>query len=305
MNKYLYMETQKNIKVAERIMRLVLAVFVFLGGLFWTASLWSIALFIVASILTITAFLGYCPLYTMIGKRIPKEEAYFKTKTLFQTGILLASILLVGGYASYFFTKKIFIEDFSVMNDSYKQTLFQTGQENREASIKNYESLVVVFSHFQEKYTTYRPFVLRNDDQFISDMEMIANLIQDLRLEIQSGTLKNAHMELEKIRPITQEMLKRNGFSLLSVALVDFHDAMEMVLDPANVGDVEGVVSAYSRADSALRVVEEIVNDEEIQSIRTNLEVLKESAEKKNAEVLPKQASDLKSSFVKVYLVRG
>jgi len=64
-------------------------------------------------------------------------------------------------------------------------------------------------------------------------------------------------------------------------------------------------VSAYSRADSALRVVEEIVNDEEIQSIRTNLEVLKESAEKKNAEVLPKQASDLKSSFVKVYLVRG
>jgi len=305
MNKYLYMETQKNIKVAERIMRLVLAVFVFLGGLFWTASLWSIALFIVASILTITAFLGYCPLYTMIGKRIPKEEACFKTKTLLQTGILLVSILLVGGYASYFFTKKIFIEDFSVMNDSYKQTLFQTGQENREASIKNYESLVVVFSHFQEKYTTYRPFVLRNDDQFISDMEMIANLIRDLRLEVQSGNLKNAHIELEKIRPITQEMLKRNGFSLLSVALVDFHDAMEMVLDPANVGDADGVVSAYSRADSALQVVEEIVNDEEIQSIRTNLEVLKESAEKKNAEVLPKQASDLKSSFVKVYLVRG
>ena len=54
---------------------------------------------------------------------------------------------------------------------------------------------------------------------------------------VHTGDLHEAHLELEKVRPVFQEMFKRNGFSLLSVALVDFHDAMEVMLDAANAKD--------------------------------------------------------------------
>lgn len=92
---------------------------------------------------------------------------------------------------------------------------------------------------------------------------------------------------------------------MLSIALVDFHDLMEQVLDPANAKDAVGVISAYPQANIALQTVEEIANDGEIQAIRANLEAIFKLAQEKNIEALPAKASELKSSFVKVYLVRG
>jgi hypothetical protein len=41
-----------------------------------------------------------------------------------------------------FFTRKIFLEDFNVMNPFYKQTLFLMGKGERDKAITNYGQLV-------------------------------------------------------------------------------------------------------------------------------------------------------------------
>ena len=100
-------------------------------------------------------------------------------------------------------------------------------------------------------------------------------------------------------------IFKRNGFSMLSISLVDFHDAMELILDPANAKDPQQVIAIYPQVSEKLRAVEAEANDAEIQAIRANLDALLSLAQQGAADVLPEQAGKLKSSFVKVYLVRG
>jgi hypothetical protein len=63
-----------------------------------------------------------------------------------------------------------------------------------------------------------------------ADLEKIARLLNDIKDGVYTGDLSITHKRLEEIRTIEQEMFKRNGFSMLAVALVDFHDIMELVI---------------------------------------------------------------------------
>ncbi|MBK9714798.1 MAG: hypothetical protein IPO81_26380 [Kouleothrix sp.] len=92
---------------------------------------------------------------------------------------------------------------------------------------------------------------------------------------------------------------------MLSISLVDFHDAMELILDPANAKDAQQVIAIYPQVSEKLRAVEAEANDAEIQAIRANLDGLLSLARSGALDALPAQAGTLKSSFVKVYLVRG
>jgi hypothetical protein len=92
---------------------------------------------------------------------------------------------------------------------------------------------------------------------------------------------------------------------MLSITLVDFHDAMELILDPANAKDPQQVIGIYPQVSEKLHAVEVEANDAEIQAIRTNLDALLSLAQRGAVDALPAKAGELKSSFVKVYLVRG
>ena len=191
------------------------------------------------------------------------------------------------------------------MNNNYKQTLYYTGQDNRTESVANYEKLVSSFSAFQNKYRNYKPVSIRSDIKFNSDLENVGQLILGSKDEIYNGDLKNLHHKLESIRLSFQEILKRNNFSMLGMALSDFHDAMEVAVEAADDKKADLVIGAYPEIDARLKIVEEMANDSEIQGIRASLETLITSAKNNKLDDLPKQGADLKSSFVKVYLKRG
>jgi hypothetical protein len=92
---------------------------------------------------------------------------------------------------------------------------------------------------------------------------------------------------------------------MLSVALVDFHDAMELMLDSSNAKDAAKTVGLYEQVNAKLQAIEAEANDAEIQAIRTQLDALYALAKEGKSEALPAQADKLKTSFVKVYLKRG
>jgi len=295
---------KKNEGFLERGIQLSVSALLLAAAIFWLGGTWAWLVGVLAGMIALFAIIGFCPLYVLLGidKKNISEITSFRAVIL---GFVFAGVLIGGSYSSHFFTKKFFVEDFNAMNNYYKQALFETGQEKREAAIKNYDLLVSSYADFQEKYSSYQPYVLRADARFVPDLERIEKIISGAQQDVRTGDLKKAHLALEQVRPITQDIFKRNGFSMLAIALVDFHDSMEKVLDAANAKNAPGVISTYAEASDKLSAVEKEAADAEIQAIRNNLEAVLKSAQDNKLDELPSKASELKSSFVKVYLKRG
>lgn len=298
------MKLIKNEGILDRYLRVLVAVMLFIGAFFWLSGVWAIAAYILGAISLFTAITGFCALY-----RVLKIDTQNLTKTsVIQKNVFIVVILAVaiaGSYGSNFFTKKFFLNDFSKMNDSYKQTLFYTGQNKRPESLESYNKLLIAYPQFLNKYTNYHPFIFKFDKKFNSDIKEVSDIINNLNDQINNGDLPDAHKKLESVRPIFQDILKRNGFSMLAVVLVDFHDAMEKIITAADAKNATELLLVYPEVDNKLQAVEEIANDTEIQEIRLKLNEIYFLANDGKSDLLSAKAAELKSTFVKVYLKRG
>ncbi len=299
------MKILQNESLVDRLIRLIIAALAILAGYYWLEGVWQVVAYIVGLIMIATSVMGFCGLYKLIGVDTKKTFATNNKVINYSLLALLVVILVGGSYASMFFTKKIFIEDFSVMNNVYKQTLYNTGQDNRTESIANYEKLLAELPKFQAKYQNYKPYAIKADSKFNSDIAGVILTVKGVKDEIYSGDLIVLHIKLEEVKNVFQDILKRNNFSLLGITMLDFHDAMEVAVEAGADKDANGVINAYPNANEKLQAVEVMVNDSEIQAIRTNLEALWSAAKDNKIEELPKLGTDLKTSFVKTYLKRG
>jgi Protein of unknown function (DUF2892) len=294
-----------NLNTWDRLIRALLGLVALELAFFWLAGGSQIAAYVVGAVLLVTALIRFCPLYKLVGIGTSGiKKGFGKGMGAFAI-LLLVAVLAGGSYASIFFSRKLFIEDFNVMNNFYKQTLFLTGKNERQKAITNYESLIPSFQHFQQKYSTYQPYVLKGDTRLGPDLAQVSGMISDVNDLVRTGDLQQAHLALEKVRPVFQDIFKRNGFSMLAVALVDFHDEMELMLDAANAKNPEKLISLYPQVSDKLKAVETETNDAEIQAIRKNLDDLLGLAKAAQTDQLPAKGDALKSSFVKVYLQRG
>lgn len=300
------MKNFQNESLLDRLARTVLGALFLLVAIFWVGGVAQAVLYVLGAIALFTAITGFCALYKLTGfDSFKKYPQALSKKIVYSIVAFLILLATVGVYYSNFFTRKFFLEDYNRMNNYYKQALFYTGQDKRQESIDNYEKLVIEYGVFEKKYSSYHPYVIKGDSRFNQDLGVVAEKIAIAKKTVYDGDLPALHKDLEQIRPIFQEMLKRNGFSMLAVALVDFHDVMEKVIEAADAKNPQGVIEAYAEADNKLKAVEETANDDEIKVIRVNLDAVLEIAKNGKAEEMSKKASELKSSFVKVYLKRG
>jgi hypothetical protein len=298
-----------NLHPIDRFARALAGIALLELGYFWLAGAWQIGAFVVGAVLLITALARFCPLYSLLGLRTGSTKS-LKTaapgKTLpVLAGVALVAVLVGGSYGSHFMTRKLFLEDFNAMNDHYKQTLFLTGKNERAKATEKYDLLLPAFARFQAKYSAYRPYALKNDTQLSADLLAVQGMLQGVNEQVRTGDLQQAHLALEKVRPVFQQVFKRNGFSMLAVALVDFHDDMELMLEAAASKNADKLVALYPQVSDKLKAIEAEANDAEIQTIRQNLDALRALAEAKTLGALPPAGDALKTSFVKVYLKRG
>lgn len=300
------MKMIKNIGNLDRIIRVFFAEILGIIAFFWLAGAPQIVVASIALILLVTAGMRFCILYTFGGLSTCKvEEKVLSKISSISLGLVFSIILILGSLGSVFFTKKFFLEDYSRMNQYYKQTLFYTGQNKRDESVANYMSLVNEYEIFYQKYSQYQPYSLTSDKKFASDILSVKNRIVSLGDTVKVGDLPAAHKEFELIRPVFQDILKRNNFSMFSVYLVDFHDAMEKIITAADEKSSAEVIRVYVEVDEKMKALEELDSSEEVQDIRNKLEDLYTAAKNNDNETLSGKASLLKSSFVKVYLKRG
>jgi hypothetical protein len=300
------MKIIKNIGTIDKVFRLIISEILLIIAIFWTSGVLQIILYILAFILIITSVLSFCGLYKMLKiNTYNLNKKSLSRKVLIVITVLMIAIAILGSYFSIFFTKKFFLEDYTKMNQYYKQTLFYTGQNDREKSIENYNNLVLNYEIFYKKYSRYHPYTISMDKNFDNDIGKIRLTILALKDSVLSGNLPSVHQDFEIIRPIFQDILKRNNFSLLAISLVDFHDAMEKIITAADAKDENALISIYPEVDLKLKEVENIVNDTEIQNIRTKLNEVLSLAQSGQIDLLSSKAAELKSAFVKVYLKRG
>ena len=286
--------------------RLLLAVVLLELGFFWLHGGWQIAAYLLGATLLGTAAVRFCPLYRLLGLRTLAGTARSPGRATAAILVLMLIAAIFGGsYASHFFTRKVFLQDFSAVNHDYKQTLFMTGKNEREKAVAHYESLMSAYQPFRSRYSAFKPYALRGDAQFDADLVRVAGMLRGVNQAVHTGDLHQAHLDLEKVRPVFQDIFKRNGFSMLAVALVDFHDAMELILDAANEKAAPKLIALYPQVSEKLKAVESEANDEEIQAIRKNLDDLLALAKDAGPEQLATKGEALKSSFIKVYLKRG
>jgi hypothetical protein len=296
----------QNLHPIDRFLRAIFAIALFELGYFWLAGSLQVGAYVVGAVLLTTALLKFCPLYKILSLRT--GSANTKTPGAIYLGLAVVVLLVeivAGSYASNFATRKLFLEDFNAMNDHYKQTLFLTGKNDRAKAVEKYELLIPAYATFQEKYSVYRPYALKNDEQLSNNLVAVQGMLIGVNDAVRSGDLHEAHLALEKVRPVFQDVFKRNGFSMLSVALVDFHDAMELMLDAATAKNADKLAALYPEVSDKLKAVETEANDSEIQTIRNNLDGLLSLANAKSLEALPAAGDALKASFIKVYLKRG
>jgi hypothetical protein len=303
-----------NVGGLDRFLRALAGVVALLLAIFWLPGVAQMVAFGVAAMMLLTALIGFCPVYRLLGVRTCRHET---SRSAADGGgrrkrawWVLAALFLVataagGAYASQFLSRKLFLEDFNAMNGFYKQTLFLTGKGEREKAVANYEQLLSAYGGFQAKYMAWQPFSLRKDEQFPGDLGQVAGIFQGVNDLVRTGDLHQAHLMLEGVRPVFQDVFKRNGFSMLAVTLVDFHDAMELMLDAANAKDGARLQSLYPEVDGKMKAIEAEAADADIQAIRANLDALYKAAQAGETDPLPKRGDQLKSSFVKVYLQRG
>lgn len=296
----------KNENILDRLTRVTLAEVFFLLAFFWLAGIWIILAYFLAVAMLFTAITGFCALYKIFDIDTNKNLGKPTSKLVIGVfAVMFVVIGVTGSYYSNFFTKKFFLEDYNQMNQYYKQTLFYTGQDKRPEALDNYNQLVTEYAVFNAKYQTYHPYVISGDKQFNSDLTKVSGLLLSLKDKVNTGNLKLAHTDFEQVRPIFQDILKRNGFSMLAITLVDFHDTMEKIIATADAKDIAGTIAVYTEVSDKLKAVEEVANDSEIQTIRQNLDAVLNLAKTGQTEQLPAKAAELKSSFVKVYLKRG
>ena len=296
---------KNNIGALDRFIRVILGSILIALGVFWTVSVLQVVLILLGIIFSVTALMGFCPLYLLLKLSTNKSEVKLSGTSAIALPIVLILALVAASLASVYITRKQFLENYNAMNSNYKQALFQTGQKNREEAIKYYTQLQSTYADFSSMYATYRPYAFWNDDQFSADLAGVDSIIKDAAPLVKDGDLTKAHVQLEQVRPIFQEMFKRNGFSLLAMNLVDFHDVMEKLIDDSAKKDSAAVIEHYAEADRLLKAVETELNDTDVQSIRQSLDTLLKTAQDGKVDDLAVQAAALKSSFLKVYLIRG
>lgn len=295
----------RNVGAVDRFVRVGIAIGLIIGGFFWLPSAWPYLFYALAILLIGSALVGFCPLYRLLHLRSAPAARPLGKVGLTVATVALLGLVVGGSYGSNFFSKKFFLEDYTAMNTAYKQALFFSGQEKREEAIANFAQWEAVYQTFAAKYTAYHPYAIKGDAQLNADLSQIADIMAAAKADIYTGDLHQAHLTLEGVRPIFQAIFKRNGFSMLAIALVDFHDAMEVILDAATAKDAQQVIAVHGQVDEKLKAVEAAANDAEIQTIRQNLDALLSLAQAGKVDALVDQAATLKSSFVKVYLARG
>ncbi len=199
----------KNLGTLDRLLRLILAELFILVAFFWVGTEWQIPLYLIAMLLLFQAATSTCGIYSLLGWNTC-ELVKRKNKNFTAAAVAVILVLgVAGSYASIALTNAIFLEDLNKVNEPYSSALQFSNIGQRQEAAEQYDKLGSALGAFQEKYSKYRPWIVKFDGNFTDEMKGISETISRAKEDIYQGNITKAHEELQKAEPLLQRMQRK------------------------------------------------------------------------------------------------
>lgn len=203
----------RNVGTFDRLLRVILAEVCIIAAFFWLSRDWQIVLYLLATVLLLQAATGVCGFYNFLRWNTC-ETIKRKDKNLIPIALIaMIVVAMAGSYGSAVLTKDIFQNDLRMVTEPYDLTMQYTGQDLRQESIQQFDLLESAFAAFQEKYKDYRPWAVKFDDQFTGDLQNLSAIISGAGVDVHQGSLKTAHDNLLRAKPVFEGIRERSGLS--------------------------------------------------------------------------------------------
>lgn len=198
-------------------------------------------------------------------------------------------------------------EDYGVVYSSYhsayKKVLFATGQNSPESS-----DLMVSFKSNLQSLASLSDTPYSEDVDYVSDIDKIVVLTDEASSLIDSSNLEAAHSKLEELRPIWQDIFKRNNVYSRTFYMTEFHEVMEGVVEAVGTDELDLVssecVDLRTLWDETLSVSNDLSSNEQFNSLWSAESANIDSVCSLDGDLIV--ASDkLKKGFIQTYLAFG
>jgi len=202
---------ERNVGTYDRISRAFLASLLLVAGRYWVSMDWQILLYLMALLLVIEAATSSCGLYSLFKvNTCERVKTRGQRQTMLISLFLIVMIIVVGSAISSMMTRQAFLDDVLSMEQELSRALNATypGATNPVAA---FEDLNRTSGAFADKYSHYRPVIIRSDSSFAGDLQNISSIMTRARPVFYSGNLTSGRAALQPMVSVLQEMLDRNG----------------------------------------------------------------------------------------------
>jgi hypothetical protein len=203
----------KNLGINDRLLRGIVAEIFIIAAFFWRGGEWQLLLYLVAAMFIIQAVSGNCGLYNLLGWNTCEKIKRKNTKLVTASLILMVVVATVGSIASAIVTKNIFLDDLDRVEGPYNTALSYTGQNMQAESVESIGLLKASFASFEDKYSRYRPLVVKFDGQLTEDLNNLSSIFNSSEENIIRGDLASAHSNLKEAEPVLSSLKERNGLT--------------------------------------------------------------------------------------------
>ena len=223
-----------------------------------------------------------------------------KQKILFAV-LLIPVLLWIESSVSIRMTEKRFMVDLQNVNDAYYNFLIATKQNDEAIAGEAYSILIDTYKQYEKKYRTYRPYSIRNDKKFVQDTQNVREIFVGAKDSISSsGSYETIRTDLEPVRALWRELLKRNNFPPLDGLFLDLAGVVGFMIDASQKKDSAEVVRRYQRADEIMKSIEKLDSSDDIATFRKTLDLVFWLAKQEKLEELGKSYPLLLNDFQKI-----
>lgn len=240
---------------------------------------------------------------------------HLNKKWIISISIVLIIVLSFGGLFILDRHKtEAFGRSFNAMNDAYKKVLFATGQNQTDSAklLSDYQATWNLFFN-SYKFRPIRPY--NTDTEWAKSLNEIDNIVILANTLVSSNQLYLAHLELEKVRSIWQEIFTRNNVTQLGFYLTQYHDTMEIAISQADALDYVAlndtcnkIIPLWQDVTSTpvtLSQSDLIDYNSKLLANSKNIDVLCNAVRLHDETTLKESASKLKGLFIPLYLKYG
>ena len=299
-----WLKKQRNISDLDRLGRVIISEVLILVAYFWLGGLYALLCWLATAALILSAITGFSLAYYRTNTASFRPAAG-RTK-LWQALpllIVIAALPPLAGRYSIPPTTRTFLNDFAVANVFLKQTIYDSDNGTKELTAANFTQWQAKFSEFSRKYGHYRPFVIKGDRQFSTDLRETAAANESIQQLAYAGDMAQVNSEMDKLQDRWLAVFQRNGLNFGLISLINYGQWADDLSSSGENLDAPHILVSYPQADLKLQELEQTMDpSDELTGLRAALENLTKASQRGDIKQMPQLGRDFKQAYLRLYM---